>query len=421
VATDDTRSAMVVVLLYSLLLGALVRVRLWANGPVVTCLVLPLGVALVRLGPAAGLAALPVALAAAWMRRLRGRDLLDVLARESIALVAAVAVVLIGPRGGAGDVLPAVGYAFAWGLVGLLRPPRAAALASAAVLVALAPLVWLPLAVGAQIGDAALFLLLTALLVFLLIAAEAGNLAVARLELQAERDRLAAQNALLDDVMSLLAHDIRSPLTLIQGAVYMGRRALGTDAPPAQLRHLEYVEAGIRALDDLAGRFVQLRKLEEGQVECEPVLLPPMVETVLAAHRPLAEQRHITLLADIPSDLPPALASEPLLREALANLLSNALKYTPEGGRVSVWARAEAGDTVVLGVTDTGIGLTPEDLQRLFTRFFRSADTRVRSTRGHGLGLALTNAMVLRMHGRIDVTSKPDHGSTFSVVLRKAA
>ena len=109
-----------------------------------------------------------------------------------------------------------------------------------------------------------------------------------------------------------------------------------------------------------------------------------------------------------------------LLRDALSNLVSNAVKYTPEGGEITVWGERGAHGTVVLGVRDTGIGLSQSDLERLFTKFFRSSDARVQRERGSGLGLALTHTMVRRMGGKIDVESALGRGTTFRLTLPAA-
>ena len=107
-----------------------------------------------------------------------------------------------------------------------------------------------------------------------------------------------------------------------------------------------------------------------------------------------------------------------LLREALSNLVSNAVKYTPEGGEIRVWAEAGARPkTIVIGVRDTGIGLSEDDQARLFTKFFRSADPKVQRERGTGLGLALTHALVTRIGGTITVESTQGHGTTFRLTV----
>jgi signal transduction histidine kinase len=137
---------------------------------------------------------------------------------------------------------------------------------------------------------------------------------------------------------------------------------------------------------------------------------------------PLAEQKHVRLDVALDAPVPSVLAPMFLLKEALSNLVSNAIKYTPEGGAVRIWAadQAAADDALVIAVTDTGIGLSEADLARLFTRFFRSADPRARAERGSGLGLALTQAIISRIGGRIEVASELDRGTTFRMVLPRA-
>jgi signal transduction histidine kinase len=150
--------------------------------------------------------------------------------------------------------------------------------------------------------------------------------------------------------------------------------------------------------------------------------VPSIVNQVIADLAPLAKQKHQVLSFEPRGDLEPALAVPLLLREALSNLISNAVKYTPEGGAIGVWAeRGRAPHTIVLGVSDNGIGLSAEDQGRLFTKFFRSADPRVQRERGTGLGLALTHALVSRIGGKITVESQPGHGTTFRLTLPSAS
>ena len=117
---------------------------------------------------------------------------------------------------------------------------------------------------------------------------------------------------------------------------------------------------------------------------------------------------------DVAADLPALLTAEPLLRESLANLIGNAVKYTPEGGRIEVRA-GRVGEQVEIQVADTGIGIPPDALPRIFGRFFRTGQAEVRELRGSGLGLALSKMMVEKIGGTIDVTSKLGEGTTFTI------
>jgi signal transduction histidine kinase len=166
--------------------------------------------------------------------------------------------------------------------------------------------------------------------------------------------------------------------------------------------------------------LLQLNRLERTDElpAAEPVQVSSIVNQVIGDLGPLAKQKGQTLKADPTGDLESALTVPMLLREALSNLISNAVKYTPEGGDIHVWAeRGRRPHTIVLGVRDSGIGLSQEDQARLFTKFFRSADPRVQRERGTGLGLALTHALVTRIGATITVESQPGHGTTFRLTL----
>jgi signal transduction histidine kinase len=112
-------------------------------------------------------------------------------------------------------------------------------------------------------------------------------------------------------------------------------------------------------------------------------------------------------------------ADEDKLSQVFVNLLSNALKYTPSGGAVSVCV-IEAGDLIEIRVSDTGIGIAEEDLKNIFERFYRSDKSRSRATGGSGIGLTIARAIVEAHHGSIEVNSEPGKGSEFVVTLPKA-
>jgi signal transduction histidine kinase len=284
----------------------------------------------------------------------------------------------------------------------------------------LAPIGLLPLAAGERLGDGALLLATAALLALLFVVREAANLATARTEMEFERDRLARANSLQDDLIYLITHELRNPLTLVMSYSQMSRRAAleeNFDNIPTYLGHVE--RAG-RSIQRLMENLLQLNRLERTDElpAAEPVQVSSIVNQVIGDLAPLAKQKGQSLKADPSGDLEPALTVSMLLREALSNLVSNAVKYTPEGGEIHVWAeRGRRPHTVVLGVRDSGIGLSEEDQARLFTKFFRSSDPRVQRERGTGLGLALTHALVTRIGGTITVESQPGHGTTFRLTL----
>jgi signal transduction histidine kinase len=290
----------------------------------------------------------------------------------------------------------------------------------------LAPIGLLPLAAGERLGDGAVLLAMAALLALLFVVREAANFATARSEMEAERDKLVRANALQDDLIHLITHELRNPLTLVMSYAQMTRRAAIEQNYEQILTYISNVERAGKSIQRLMENMLQLSRLERSDElpVSEPIQISAIVNQVVADLAPLAKQKQQTLKIEPLRDLEPAVTVPLLVREALSNLVSNAVKYTPEGGEIRVWAeRGREPHTIVLGVRDTGIGLSEEDQARLFTKFFRSADPRVQRERGSGLGLALTHALVTRSGGQISVESQPGKGTTFRLTLpsRRAA
>jgi signal transduction histidine kinase len=287
----------------------------------------------------------------------------------------------------------------------------------------LAPIGLLPLAAADRLGDGALLLGSAAMLALLFVVREAANLAATRSEMEAERDKLARANALQDDLIHLITHELRNPLTLVMSYAQMTRRAALDESYEQIPTYIGNVERAGRSIQRLMENLLQLSKLERTDElpDAEPVQVGSIVTQVIGDLGPLARQKHQTLQT---VNLEPSRTSEAamvvpmLLREALSNLVSNAVKYTPEGGEINVFVEpGREPRTLVLGVRDTGIGLSEEDKARLFTKFFRSSDPRVQRERGSGLGLALTHALVTRSGGTISVESEEGKGTTFRLTL----
>jgi signal transduction histidine kinase len=273
---------------------------------------------------------------------------------------------------------------------------------------------------GAWLGDGALLLTLAAVLSLLVPVREAALLAAARAEAQTERDRLARANALHDELVHLITHELKNPLTIVRIYPQLGQRALKSGSTDQLLDCLAGIAKAERTLERLVDNMLDLSKLEQDDSlpPAERLQVADMAYEVVAELEPLAEQKQQTLVVDAPHDLPSISASPVLLREALSNLLSNAVKYTPEGGRVVVSMRVgDEPNSLQLAVADTGIGLSEADMARLFTKFFRSSDPRVTKERGTGLGLALTHAIVHRMGGKLTAVSELNRGTTFRLLL----
>jgi len=412
--------------------GTLLTVRLAPYRPGGALVLLPAMAVDARFG----LAALPmlayVAIVANLVRGMRGTRVIATAAHIVLAFTAAHLVAQAIP--GVPDwlvfaVIFAVGRLTLWHLAERLEPlplSRFAEQPEILLSLPLAPIGLLPLAAAERLGDGALLLASAALLALLFVVREAANLAATRSEVEAERDKLGRANALQHDMIHLITHELRNPLTLIMSYAQMTRRAAAEENYDNVPTYIANVERAGKSIQRLMENLLQLSQLERSDElpPAELVRVGNIVVQVTADLAPLARQKQQTLVIEPTSDLEPVLVAPMLLREALSNLISNAVKYTPEGGEIKIWAeRGREPHTLVVGVSDTGIGLSKEDQARLFTKFFRSSDPRVQRERGTGLGLALTQALVNRSGGKISVQSEPGKGTTFRLTLpsRRAA
>src|SRR5438132_6961625 len=374
----------------ALFVGFLLTVRLAPGRPGAALVLLPAMAIDARFGLAALLAVGYAAIVVNLIRGLRGPRVLSTAGHAVLAYAGAHLCAQITPQ-----VAPIVPPALVFGVVFVLLRVALWHLAERLDLssipaqtekpelllsLPLAPIGLLPLAAGERLGDGALLLASGALLALLFVVREAANLATARAEVEEQRDKLARANALEDDMIHLITHELRNPLTLVMSYAQMTRRAALEQEYDAIPTYVGHVERAGKTIQRLVENLLQLSKLE-GSDElptAEPVQIPSIVNQVIADLAPLAKQKHQTLCFEPRRELEPALAVPLLLREALSNLVSNAVKYTPEGGEIGVWAeRGRAPHTIVLGVRDNGIGLSTEDQGRLFTKFFRSSDPRV--------------------------------------------
>ncbi|MFF3349540.1 sensor histidine kinase [Streptomyces sp. NPDC002779] len=239
---------------------------------------------------------------------------------------------------------------------------------------------------------------------------ETGILAAAFNELTDRRARLEAQRkAMVSDI----AHELRSPLTNIRGWLEVTRDGL-VDPDPALLGSL-HEEALVlqRVIDDLQ----DLADADAGTLRLhrEPVRADELLDQVAAAHRVAADAAGVTLRTMAQGD--PWLDADPVrMRQALGNLVSNALRHTPSGGTVTLSARHD-GDAVVLEVTDTGCGIAPEDLPHVFDRFWRAEKSRSRRTGGSGLGLPIVRHLLAAHGGTAEAASEPGTGAVFTLRL----
>ena len=220
--------------------------------------------------------------------------------------------------------------------------------------------------------------------------------------------------------LSSMSHELRTPLNAIIGLTDMlvGNAArFSTEKALEPLKRIH--NAGIHLLS-LINQVLDLSKIEAGKLELAPesVNLMPLIDEVIGTARQLAEQNKNRLVVDAPTDIG-ALYIDPMrLRQILLNLLSNACKFTKEG-EVSLRARkvGNGRDTVELAVVDTGVGMTPEQLGKLFQEFSQAEASTAKKYGGTGLGLAITRKLARMMGGDVTVSSEPGKGSVFTVCL----
>ena len=213
------------------------------------------------------------------------------------------------------------------------------------------------------------------------------------------------------------AHELRTPLTNIQLYVENALEDCKND-PHATAKCLNVINEESRRLERVVSQILSVSEIETGsfQLKRDDVRLDVLLETLKADYEPQAKDKQITLKFNLPPKLPVLQADRDKISLALHNLLGNALKYTPEKGRVTVNATLDTDQTCV-EVIDTGIGIGPDDVEKIFDKFYRAKDERVANITGSGLGLPIARE-VIRLHGGdISVESELNKGSIFTLTL----
>ena len=218
-----------------------------------------------------------------------------------------------------------------------------------------------------------------------------------------------------------VSHELRTPLTAIHGYLETLLGGALEERENAR-RFLDIVFRHTERLGRLLDDLTDLSNIELGRValRLEPVRLDEVVDSVLAIIAPRAEAGRVALAAEIPAELPRVHADRDRLAQILINLVDNAVKYTPEGGRVTVSARPGADGRLEVAVADSGVGIPPADLPRITERFYRVDKARSRELGGTGLGLAIVKHLVLAHDGTLGIESTPGRGTTVRVTLPAA-
>jgi signal transduction histidine kinase len=211
-----------------------------------------------------------------------------------------------------------------------------------------------------------------------------------------------------DEMLALVSHDLRNPanaVKMLAGAILRATESNGSYLAPEVADHAAVMLQAASQMDALIQDLLDATRLEAGRLRVSPQWTPPgdLVSAAVETLTPLALAKSIALSVNTAPDLPDVYADPGRLTQVLSNLIGNSLKFTPEGGAVTVDARLE-GKFVLIAVRDTGVGIPPSDLPFVFNRFWQA---KRMNRSGAGLGLAIARGIVLGHGGRIWIESSP--------------
>jgi signal transduction histidine kinase/CheY-like chemotaxis protein len=248
----------------------------------------------------------------------------------------------------------------------------------------------------------------------------------ARLELQQRAEALQQANVRLQELDRLksqflanMSHELRTPLNSIIGFSEVLLDDLIGEMPANQKECVRDILSSGEHLLALINDVLDLSKIEAGRMTLEPMAfnVAEWLKEIQATITPLVKKKSQALSVEIADDLPPLTADRFRIKQVLLNLLSNANKFTPEGGRITLSCRLADPVTVLFSIADTGIGIKAQDQEIIFQEFRRADDSAVREITGTGLGLTISKRLVELHGGRIWVESEYGHGATFSLLL----
>ena len=225
-------------------------------------------------------------------------------------------------------------------------------------------------------------------------------------------------DAMKSDFVQMVSHELRSPLASIKQLLAVVLDGLAGELAQQQRDLLSRSQLKIQGLLELINDLLDVAKIESGYgfQQQVPLHLEEVLEQTVALMKTRAENQNVTLLLELPPALPLIQADPRSMEELFTNLISNAVNYSPDGGRVTVSAVSH-GDYLSVFVTDTGVGIEPEEIPKIFDKFYRVKHPKTRQVIGTGLGLAIVKGIVDSHRGSIEVESKPGAGTTFRVLL----
>lgn len=219
------------------------------------------------------------------------------------------------------------------------------------------------------------------------------------------------------DFVANVSHELKTPLTSISGFVETLKSGTIEDET-VKMRFLDIIDIETERLTRLIDDILTLSEIENIQSKTvnQEINTYKMIQEVEMMIRPIAVNKGLTLMAEVDSNLPPLIANRDWFKQMLINLLDNAIKYTPQGGKIHLNAFQKY-NNIIINVKDTGIGIPKKDIPRLFERFYRVDKARSRKVGGTGLGLAIVKHIVLSLGGKIKVNSDISKGTEFTVII----
>ncbi|MCP3944610.1 MAG: response regulator [Desulfobacteraceae bacterium] len=223
---------------------------------------------------------------------------------------------------------------------------------------------------------------------------------------------------LKSDFVSMVAHEIKSPLNSVLMQLNVVLDGLAGELTDKQQDILSRSSAKIKSLSQLASELLDLSKIESGLInqEREELNLEEMMKEHVKLYRSKADAKSIHLICKPSVKSTFIMGNKINMEEVLSNLISNAIRYTPNGGKIEVWADENC-DCAMIHVADTGFGISPDALENIFERFYREKNEKTRYINGTGLGLAIVKSIVDSHHGTIQVDSVVDQGTHFTISL----
>jgi two-component system sensor histidine kinase/response regulator len=243
-----------------------------------------------------------------------------------------------------------------------------------------------------------------------------------RRRLAAESERLRREKEMMrENFITLVSHQLRSPLTSVKQYFGVIREGFAGDVTEKQKEIIRKAGGYIDSLLKLINDWLDVSRVEAGRIrdKSEPVSLAAVLSEAAEALKPQAQAKKVVIELNITDNLPQLIGDPNCLREAFLNLLSNAIIYNREGGTVTVTAK-EQGDELVVEVSDTGIGISKENLPFIFDEFFRVKSKETQHISGTGLGLPIAKKIIEAHNGCVKVASEPGKGTNFSILLPKA-